>query len=131
MSDTLTRAEVVGTAFRVMNGLRSTELTYTVSVPADLRPTITEMLSKQPTGATIYQVQVQRETPDARWKVVSISPEPDPDVFPFNVTFWEPPDRKHTFGYSLRAVDIKAARKEFEKLFPSAKIFKIEDWYEF
>jgi hypothetical protein len=70
-------------------------------VPADASLTISEVLAAGPAGPTVYQVVLKRESLTDRWQVASVTPEHDPDVFPFKVNFYYPPDIKQGYGYAL------------------------------
>ena len=55
---------------------------------------------------------------------------PAAPLFPFNITF-ELPGESGTFGQERRAISKRAAKKEFLAEHPTAKVFQVEDWYEF
>lgn len=124
---TYTRKHIVRKAFGIIHTSRVTESSHTVEVNSStLKP---ELLTPgEP--AMQYVVAFTRSASGQPWKVVSIIPEPPADLLPFNITFHYP-GQPGTYGQSCWSADKKTARKTFLADHPGAKIYKVEDWYDF
>lgn len=124
---TYTRKHIVWKALGIIHASRVAENSHSVKVSSS---TLKPALLPPDVPAVHYVVEFVRPASGQPWNIINITPEPPADLLPFNITFHYP-GQQGTYGHSCWSADKKSARKTFLADHPGAKIYKIEDWYDF
>lgn len=124
---TYTRKHIMWKAYGIIHTSRLVDNSHTVEVSsATLKPAL--LTSGEP--ALVYTVEFTRPASGQPWDIVSITPEPPADLLSFNITYHYP-GKPGTYGHSCWSANKKSARKTFLANYPGAKIYRVEDWYDF
>jgi hypothetical protein len=124
---TYTRKHIMWRALGVIHTSRIAENSHTVEVNSStLKPDL--LTPGEPVA--VFSVEFSRPASSQPWNIVSILPEPPADLLPFNITYHYP-GKRGAYGHACWAADKKAARKTFLANHPDAKIYRVEDWYDF
>jgi hypothetical protein len=114
-------------ALGIIHTSRVVEHSHTVEVNSS---TLKPALHMPGEPAEVFVVEFTRPASGQPWNIVRISPDPPADLLPFNITYHYV-GRQGTYGHACWAADRKAARKTFLASHPDAKIYRVEDWYDF
>lgn len=122
-----TRKHIVWKALGIIHTSRVVENSHTVKVSSQ---TLNPALLTPDEPGVVFVVEFTRPASGQPWQIESIAPEPPADLLPFNITYHYP-GKQGSYGQACWAADRKAARKTFMANHPDAKIYRVEDWYDF